>query len=312
MKRIIFVPQYPTPLRYQEWWYWKFPQEFKKAGYEVYTLGEKSAKYNRSGIATKGMFSPIEAAIKFETDQIREYMTMDIRDDDTLFLADISFPGFFTNVLYHKKPNKAFAYCHATSINKYDYFENVWHSKSMVETGHSRMFDKIFLGSWYHQQKLGWGNTYIIKLPFPPLERYCNLIPDKSIEICSASRPTRQKVDMELEKHFKIIRRNEIKDFKDTWEDYYSFLSMSKILLISAFEDTFGYQIVDAVMNNCIPLAPNRCSYPEIIPRQYIYDDLKDLKKKIKLVNDGKLKVPSLICEGEMKMFYENIIDRME
>lgn len=312
MKRIIFVPQYPTPLRYQEWFYTEFPKQFRKAGYDVHILGNKSLKNIQGGLGTPDMFSPIDAAIKFETEQIKEYMDMNIRVDDILFVADLSFPGFFTNVLYHKKPNKAYAYCHATSANILDYFENMRHSKFLVETAHSRLFDQVFVGSYYHQRKLKWANTNVVRLPFPPFKKYANLIQSKSIEIASASRPTKQKVNVELEKNFKVIRRDSIEGLKDTWKDYYNFLSMSRILLISAHEDTFGYQIVDAVLNDCVPLAPDRCAYPEILPSQYIYRDLEDLDRKIVMVKSGKLKTPSLICEGEMKMFYENIIHRME
>jgi hypothetical protein len=312
MKRIIFVPQYPTPLRYQEWFYTEFPKQFKKAGYEVHILGDEALKHIQGAHQSADMFSPIDAAIEFEAEQIKEYMSMVIRVDDILFVADISFPGFFTNVLYHKRPNKTYAYCHATSANILDYFENMRHSKFLVETAHSRLFDEVFVGSYYHQRKLKWTNTNVVRLPFPPFKKYANLIQSKSVEIVSASRPTKQKVDLEVEKHFKVIRRDQIKGLKDTWQDYYTFLSMSKILLITAHEDTFGYQIVDAVLNDCVPLAPNRCAYPEILPEQYIYHNLEDLKEKIDMVKAGKLKTPSLICEGEMKMFYENLIHRME
>lgn len=311
MKRIIFVPQYPTPMRYQEWWFNEFKEEFEKAGIVVYTLGRKYLQETRKYFSNPEMFSPINEAIEFEAEQIKEYMKMNINDDDILFVADISFPGFFSSVLHHKKPNKCFAYCHATSLNEMDYFEPVIDSKHMVEIGHSRLFDDIFIGSYYHQRKLKWSNTTVVRLPFPPLKQYTNLSNTKSILIASASRPTKQKVDLDIEKHFHVVRREEVKGLNDTWEDYYKFLSMSKILLISAKEETFGYQIVDAVMNNCVPLVPHRCSYPEILPGQYIYHDLDSLREKIDLVEKGFIPVPSLKCEGEMKMFYQNIINRM-
>jgi len=44
MRRIIFVPQYPTPMRYQEWWISEFPKKFREAGFEVKVLGEKYLK----------------------------------------------------------------------------------------------------------------------------------------------------------------------------------------------------------------------------------------------------------------------------
>ena len=118
--RIIYVPQYPTSMRYQEWWMWKIPQEFSNAGYEVTVLGKDYAKMMAYRRGSLDMFSPINMSIEFETEQIREYMLLDIKDDDILFLSDISFPGFFSNVLYHKRCSKMFAFCHATSINKFD------------------------------------------------------------------------------------------------------------------------------------------------------------------------------------------------
>ncbi len=36
--RIIFVPQFPSDLRYQEWWFTEFPKQFRARGFEVVTL----------------------------------------------------------------------------------------------------------------------------------------------------------------------------------------------------------------------------------------------------------------------------------
>lgn len=309
MKRIIFVPQYPTPMRYQEWWFNEFKEQFEKAGFIVYTLGRKFLQQTKKYVTRPEMFSPINAAIDFEIAQINEYMEMDIKVDDILFVADISFPGFFSSVLHHKKPYKRFAYCHATSLNKYDYFEKDNRSKSCVELGQSYMYNEIFIGSEYHQRKLsGWPNTNVVRLPYPPFKGQKS---DKSIMIASAARPTKQKVNLDIEKHFHIVRRDQVKGLPDTWEGYYKFLSMSKILLITSHEETFGYQVVDAILNDCVPLVPNRCSYPELVPGQYIYSDLDELKEKMSMVERGKLKTPKLVCDQEMKMFYQNIINRM-
>ncbi len=234
MKRIIFVPQYPTPMRYQEFWFNEFPKQFTKFGFDVYTLGDKKIKVKRGNIE---MFSPINTAIEFECSQIDEYMNLELRHDDILFVADISFPGFFMNVLYHKKPSKVFSFCHATSINKFDYFESVKQYKYPMETIHSKMCNKVFVGSKYHEQKLHWKNTIVTYLPFPPFKTFPN--EEKTIDIISASRPTPQKVDLDLEKEvekkFGKIKRMEC----DSWEQYYKFLAQSKILLITSYEDTF-------------------------------------------------------------------------
>ena len=308
--RIIFVPQYPTPNRYQEWWYWKFPQEFRRVGFEVLVLGEE---YCNAGKMLRGhlsMFSPINMAIELETIQIREYMELDLRDDDILFLADISFPGLFCSALYHKKPKKCFAFCHATSINKFDYFEELNHSKFPVETGHAMLFDKIFVGSRYHADKLLWPNTVITFLPSPDhLKQFKSEV--KDIDIVSASRPGKQKVDEKLESavenKFGPIVRKETK----TAEEYYKFLGQAKVLLITSHEDTFGYQIVDAINNNCIPIARNSLAYPELLQKDYLYDNQAELFRILERALWGLLSLPKLKCQDDMKNFYNKIIKEM-
>jgi glycosyltransferase involved in cell wall biosynthesis len=325
--RIIFVPQYPTKMRYQEWWWKKLPEEFEKRSFDVITLGEtylKNMKHKDS--VDMRLFSPINSAIELESEQIKEYMNLELRDDDILFLADISFPGLFSNVLFHKRCKKMFAFCHATSLNRYDYFSSDVHCKFPIETMHSCLFDTIFIGSEYHKNKLinggedffesttHWQNTKISYLPFPPLSP--SKITQKKYNIISVSRPTKQKVDMNIEmeiyrKTGEVINR----PLSESWEEYFDNLAMSKVLLITAHEDTFGYQIVDAIMNGCIPLARRSFAYPELLPDEYLYDDTEELLEKLdkflKLDEIGP-KVPNLICREQMNKFYDILCEEMK
>ena len=308
--RIIFVPQYPTPMRYQEWWFTKLPDEFEKAGFEVVTLGKYSITATEQ--ANLAMFSPIKTAIQFETCQIKQYMELDLRDDDILFLADLSFPGLFGNVLFHKRPKKCFAFCHATSLNYLDYFEKDRINKFPIEQAYSRLMDKVFVGSYYHKDKLNWNNTVVTYLPYPPFNTFLD---HKEYDIVSASRPNNQKVDAGLEFRIEEACKTTImRKYFDTWEDYYKHLAKAKILLITSFEDTFGYQIVDAVLNGCIPLAPARCAYPEILPGEYIYHDEQHLMQKIDyILNSGdNVPVPKLCCDKEMRNFYKTIVQNIK
>jgi hypothetical protein len=130
----------------------------------------------------------------------------------------------------------------------------------------------------------------------------------------SASRPTPQKVDMELESfversfNLKIARPT-----SNTWYTYYKNLASAKILLITAFEDTFGYQIVDAVTNNCIPLARRSFAYPELLPDNYLYSNKIELFNRIDdILNlEEKVLVPSLLCENQMNNFFSVICEEM-
>ena len=166
MSRLIYVPQYPAKMRYQSWWYDLFKMKFLNEYDRVVVLGESHLNYQ--SIHQQDMrnykphlFSPIKDSIDFETAQMNDYMMLNIRDDDTLFLADISFPGLFCNVLYHKMCPKMFAFCHATSLNAYDYFQPVRQSKSKIELLHAKMFDGIFFGSYYSMIKTDWLNKYV-------------------------------------------------------------------------------------------------------------------------------------------------------
>ncbi|MFW9877022.1 MAG: glycosyltransferase [Candidatus Thorarchaeota archaeon] len=315
--RIIFVPQYPTPMRYSEWWFKTLPGTFQEMGHQVVVLGREYANimHTREDL---GLFASVHRSIEFEIHQIREYMDIVIKQDDVLFLADTSFPGIFPNVLYHKKCPKMFAFCHATPLNNYDYYSDVSYSKYPVECSQSLLFDKIFLGSEYHQKKLQnsysqnvfWKNTSVTYLPFPPIDP--STIKNKRYDLMSASRPTPQKVDLDLEievsKKFGQINR----PISDTWSDYFDNLALSKILLITAHEDTFGYQIVDAVMNGCIPIARNSFAYPELLPRDYLYDSKEELLEKISYYLEHNDEIPTLLCEDKMKNFYKNIVKEME
>ena len=311
MSRIIFVPQYPTKLRYQEWWFHTLPDQFRKAGFDVWVLGEDWIEMFGGVASDAAMFSPISTAITFETEQINEYMQTPLKEDDILFLADISFPGFFSNVLYHKRPKKCFAFCHATSKNNLDYFSPVEFSKFPVEEAHASLFKTVFVGSQYHRDKLRWPNAEVTYLPYPNLKSYFNT-KNKKHKIVSASRITPQKVDLRLERlvqeNFYPIGR---KDHK-TWEDYYKFLSESEVLLITAREETFGYQVVDAVINGCIPIAPNKFSYPELLPHNYLYNDEDELMELLDYIFRKNADVPKLLCDKMMVDFYSNIIKTLK
>jgi hypothetical protein len=336
MGRLIFVPQYPTPLRYQSWWLSEFSKNFWNHYDNVIVLGirthfgikdEFSSKiydensWNDALKSDANMFSPIDAAIKFEMEQIQEYLELKLELDDTLFMADLSFPGFFANVLHHRRPRKCYAFCHATSLNVGDYFENVRKSKWRVECGQSYIFDKVFIGSKYHYNKLADpslyppfnGNTLkVIGLPNPPMPTFKE---EKKYNIISVARPSYQKVNQEIEekveKEFGKIVRKEC----NTWEEYYKFVSSGRVLLMSSREETYGYQVVDAILNNTIPLAPNAFSYPELLPKRCLYnnfDELKNLLYSYLLESPEGYRVPDLGTKADANCFYERLVLEMK
>jgi hypothetical protein len=239
-------------------------------------------------------FAPIDTALQFEAQQVYDYLNLPLYKDDTLLLCDLSFPGLFPHVLIHKRPKKCFAICHATSLNRYDYFANVRGIKYPIEKAVAKVFDRIFVGSLYHKHKLrGWKNVTFTYMPFAPFTGEQNI---KEYNIVSVARRGKQKRNAHLENLIsKALGYEIITPTCKSWVEYYDFLSKSKVMLITSNEETFGYQVLDAITNGCIPIAPNRYSYPELVSKNYLYNNYIEA---IELVDDalaGKLPVPRLI-----------------
>ncbi len=69
-------------------------------------------------------------------------------------------------------------------------------------------------------------------------------------------------------------------------KDYRQWLSKGDIVVSTAFQENFGISVVEAVHSECLPLLPNRLSYPEIIPTEFhadvLYQNATDLVDRLK------------------------------
>ena len=310
-KRLIWVPQYPCQLRYPEWWFIEIPRKLSHV-YEVITLGMWWYKESSNDAKIKkDEWTPIEESLRFEQGQIEEYLDLELREDDTLLIADLSFQESFCSQLYFKRPKKCYAYCHGTSLNKFDLFEDDRESKFLCESGHAKLFDNVFVGSEYHKDKLKWDNTSVIGLPRNSL--LLKVTRERIWDIVSVARPCVQKIDSQIENEifcYYNIKRNE--DVND-WFEYSELLSSSKILLISSQEDTFNYSLLDSLTCGCIPIAPRKLCFPEILPDYLLYDDAQEAIKIIRNILNDKVQIKDikLLNENLVFGFYSNLILQM-
>lgn len=289
-------------MRYQEWWITELPKQYLK-WFDVVLLGGSIKPVD----VDSSSFSVAEQAARYEASLIAQYMSLKLRSGDVLLLCDLSYPGLFSHVLWHKRPSKAFAICHASARNRYDIFAPVRRGKFAVETKTAQLFDAVFVASHYHAQKLKWPNTMVVRLPYPPFLPQHNY---KSDPLVTVARKGRQKRTTRLEK---IARR--VVEYRDiylpattsSWSVYYYWLSKYKMLLSTAKEETFGYQIVDAVLCGTAPIAPNKYAYPELLPRGNLYDSPEELAR----ILQSNPPVPKLLCHDDMVRFYENTARRM-
>jgi glycosyltransferase involved in cell wall biosynthesis len=74
-------------------------------------------------------------------------------------------------------------------------------------------------------------------------------------------------------------------DYLESREQYLSWLKKGAIVISSAIQENFGISVVEATRFGCIPLLPQRLSYPEIMPRKFhskiLYKTKKDLVEKL-------------------------------
>lgn len=68
-------------------------------------------------------------------------------------------------------------------------------------------------------------------------------------------------------------------------KDYLAWLDKGTVVVSTAIQENFGMAVVEAVQSGCLPILPDRLSYPELIPEEYhstcLYKDPEELVQKL-------------------------------
>ncbi len=82
-----------------------------------------------------------------------------------------------------------------------------------------------------------------------------------------------------------LEERLRVGGYLESRADYCRALLESDVVVSTALEEFFGISVVEAVYAGCLPLLPERLSYPEILPSEYhrscLYDGRADLKERL-------------------------------
>jgi glycosyltransferase involved in cell wall biosynthesis len=74
-------------------------------------------------------------------------------------------------------------------------------------------------------------------------------------------------------------------------QKYYQWLERGSVVISTAKQENFGIAVVEAVYHGCLPLLPDRLSYPEILPGEFhsdfLYDDQDELEHKLSALLTG-------------------------
>jgi glycosyltransferase involved in cell wall biosynthesis len=102
-------------------------------------------------------------------------------------------------------------------------------------------------------------------------------------------------------------------------EKYHQWLMKGNIVISTANQENFGISVVEAIRYGCIPLLPDRLSYPEIIPKafhdDFLYKDQTELIEKLcfLILNFSQFEVKRQnLSEAMCRFAWEELIDQYD
>jgi glycosyltransferase involved in cell wall biosynthesis len=107
--------------------------------------------------------------------------------------------------------------------------------------------------------------------------------------------------------------------YEESREKYRKWLMQGTIVISTANQENFGISVVEAIRYGCIPLLPDRLSYPEIIPKvfhgDFLYKDQTELVEKLcfLILNYSRFTEKQQHLSAAMERFaWENMIDQYD
>jgi len=71
-------------------------------------------------------------------------------------------------------------------------------------------------------------------------------------------------------------------------KEYEKWLKRGAIVISTAIQENFSISVIEAMLMGCVPLLPDRLSYPEILPEEFheyfLYKNRQDLIEKLLLI----------------------------
>ena len=76
-----------------------------------------------------------------------------------------------------------------------------------------------------------------------------------------------------------------------SYQKYVELLSQGDIVVSTSLHEFYGIAIIEAVRAGCIPLLPNRLSYPELFHKQFLYRDNNTLPDRLEMAVKRKYRL---------------------
>ena len=295
MPKIFYVPIEPYEERYTGQWYRWFGAAFKELGIDYEYIDAERL----TDTIVDGQVLDVYGTNFYKASQlmvlIGKLKAGKIKDGDVIFLADLWFPGveMLAYIRNMTRVNfKIFGIFHAGTWDRNDFTFKTGMRKwgKYIEAGWIRLADKIFVATEYHKELIIEHNARINRnkiivtngLPFEAHE-VRREVPKENIVVFPHRLDVEKRPDlfdgivMAIKAHYPHLKWKFLKTKTccKTKEEYYQLLGKAKIAISFAEQETFGYAMLEAVANGCVPIVPNALSYEEmdIYPEEYCYDN---------------------------------------
>lgn len=304
MSKIIYVPLENLPQRYT--------QMMNDA---IYPLVDISL-YPKVELDTqikRGQFLDIVNTCKFKAAQLQ--MIADLFNEgkveagDVFLIGDIFFPGIemikYMSELQDMEV-KVYGINYAGRADETDFVQKLTGWADYSESGYHYICDGIFVGSEFHNNNvcdyfgidpqyvhttgyvwdLNYMKSFKDKIGVVEKEefviwphRWCN---EKGIsELHEFAKMTDKKIIVTSSgpvKDVGPVPSNIEFRFNLTKLEYFTLMAKAKWYLSTAYQETFGYTIQEAIYFGCEILVPNRACCPEMVPSKNVYSNVDDIE----------------------------------
>lgn len=309
MSKVILVPIEPLEERYSSQWDMWITKGFHTAGIDT----EHIYGLNTSGRIHKGSFLDIVETNLYKTSQLQSIIellaTYDDKEPLVLFFYDLWNPAL-TTIAYIRDglglENLKIVGClHAGSYDENDFLakQGMYPWASLLERSIFTIVDQIYVATQYHKDLLckefslffarDDKRDKIIVTGFPMYDDFLFQVPTKKENIIVFP----HRLDYEKQPgmfdtlHELCREESEMLGWKwlktkeecNTKKEYYELLGRAKVAISCAKQETWGIAMQEATLFGCFPVCPDRLSYPEIFPKEFLYHDnnLTQAKKMI-------------------------------
>jgi glycosyltransferase involved in cell wall biosynthesis len=245
--------------------------------------------------APKGMFLDAANTIKTKSYQMQEiaklYEEGKVTNETKFFFSDIWFPGIeslaYLNYFYKVNP-KITGIIHAGSFTDTDFVRDMERWAKNFEDVVFDIATEIYCASEFikndiiKKRLVDPKKLKVTSLPLDStLSQYHNDKKENIIifngRLCDEKQPWMfdrlKEVFNDLGERVEFIKTQELNLSKD---EYYKLLAKSKVVVSYALQENFGFGVNEAVSLGCVPVLPNKLVYPEIYPKEYLFDSFDE------------------------------------